>query len=72
LEYLESERMRELYWEGFRRTDLIRFGGFTEDKVWPWKGGVRDGVVTESYRNLFPIPEAELLANPTLRQNAGY
>lgn len=72
LEYLESERVRELHWEGYRRTDLIRFGGFTEDKVWPWKGGVRDGVATEAYRNLFPIPEAELLANPALRQNAGY
>jgi len=72
LDYLESERVRELHWEGFRRTDLIRFGGFTEGKVWPWKGGAREGVATETYRNLFPIPEAELLANPALLQNAGY
>jgi len=72
LAYLESERVRELYWEGFRRTDLIRFGGFSTGAVWPWKGGVRDGVATEAYRNLFPIPEAELLANPALGQNAGY
>lgn len=73
LDFLLDERARELYWEGHRRTDLIRFGKFTTDAyLWPWKGKVADGIATESYRNLFPIPAADLGANPTLKQNIGY
>ncbi len=72
LDYLLDERARELHWEAHRRTDLIRFGQFTTGRTWPWKGGVAAGVFTPDYRALFPIPEAELLANPALRQNAGY
>lgn len=72
LNYLLDERARELYWEGHRRTDLIRFNRFTNNGIWPWKGGVRQGIETPVYRNLFPIPEAELLANPALEQNSGY
>jgi starch-binding outer membrane protein, SusD/RagB family len=73
LDFILDERARELYWEGHRRTDLIRFSQFTDgDYVWPWKGKVKDGVATESFRNLFPIPAADLSANPTLKQNAGY
>ncbi len=67
-----DERGRELYWEGTRRTDLIRFNQFTESGIWPWKGGVVDGKTTEAFRNLFPIPTSELLANKNLRQNDGY
>jgi hypothetical protein len=72
LEYTLDERARELYWEAHRRTDRIRFGVFSDAGVWPWKGGVAAGQLTERYRDLFPIPEAELLANPALRQNPGY
>ena len=72
LDYLLAERARELHWEGHRRTDRIRFGVFSSAGVWPWKGGVPAGRTTESYRDLFPIPEAEILANPTLEQNTGY
>jgi starch-binding outer membrane protein, SusD/RagB family len=73
LDFILDERSRELYWEGHRRTDLIRFGKFTTaDYLWPWKGKVADGQATESYRDLFPIPAADLGANPTLTQNQGY
>jgi hypothetical protein len=62
-----------LYWEGHRRTDLIRYGLFTGGTyLWPWKGGVKDGAATDSYRDLFPIPAADMGANPTLEQNDGY
>ena len=71
-EFLLAERGRELYWEGHRRTDLIRFGQFTDGGVWPWKGGVKEGRTTESFRNLLPIPSGEILANPKLSQNPGY
>jgi len=68
-----SERQRELYWEGFRRTDLIRFGYFTSGSyIWPWKGGTATGTGVDSHFNLFPIPTQDLLVNSNLHQNPGY
>ena len=73
LNYVIDERARELYWEGFRRTDLIRFNRFTEDTyVWPFKGGVKNGSGVASFRTLYPIPAAELGSNPNIKQNTGY
>jgi starch-binding outer membrane protein, SusD/RagB family len=72
LDFLLDERGRELFWEGTRRTDLVRFGRFTTAGVWSWKGGVQAGRTTEGFRNLYPLPGSELIANPNLRQNAGY
>lgn len=73
LDFILDERARELYWEGHRRTDLIRFGKFTTASyLWPWKGKVAEGAATQSYRDLYPIPSNDLGANPTLKQNAGY
>ncbi len=73
LEFLLDERARELFWEGHRRTDLIRFGKFTGGEyVWPWKGKVKDGTSVEEYRNLYPIPSTDLGVNPKLKQNTGY
>lgn len=68
-----DERARELHWEGKRRTDLIRYGQFTTATyLWPWKGGVPNGRAVESFRNVFPIPAAELNVNSNLIQNEGY
>ena len=68
-----NERQRELYWEGFRRTDLIRFNYFTSGSyLWPWKAGVPAGAGVDSHYNLFPIPSTEILSNTNLVQNAGY
>lgn len=73
LDYILDERSRELYWEGYRRTDLIRFAKFTGGAyLWPWKGKVAAGVSTESFRDIFPIPSNDMGANPTLKQNPGY
>ena len=73
LDFILDERARELYWEGHRRTDLIRYGKFTSASyLWPWKGKVADGAATQSYRDLYPIPSNDLGANPTLKQNTGY
>jgi hypothetical protein len=73
LGFILDERARELYWEGHRRTDLIRYGLFTGGEyLWPWKGNAKEGVATESFRDLFPIPSADRSANPTLQQNPGY
>jgi hypothetical protein len=72
LPFILDERSRELLWEGHRRQDLIRFGLFTDAGIWQWKGGVKEGETTPSYRNLYPIPSAELTANPNIHQNPGY
>ena len=72
LSFILDERSRELFWEGVRRTDLIRFNRLTNNGVWQWKGGIQAGKTTESFRNLFPLPASELLANPNLKQNTGY
>ena len=73
LDEILRERMRELYWEGHRRTDLIRFEKFTSgDYLWPWKGGVYAGKAIDTKYNLYPIPAKEIAANPGIRQNYGY
>ena len=72
LDFILDERARELYWECHRRTDLIRFGKFTSGYTWPWKGGVKEGQDVDDKYNIFPIPSADIGANPTLTQNDGY
>jgi hypothetical protein len=73
LDFLIDERARELYGECHRRTDLIRFGKFSESTyVWEWKGGVKAGLSTDKHLDLFPIPATDKAANPNLVQNPGY
>jgi len=73
LQMLIDERGRELYWECHRRTDLIRFGQFSQSNyVWTWKGGVFEGKSVEAFHDVFPIPSSDLGANPNLQQNPGY
>ncbi|GHT47770.1 membrane protein [Bacteroidia bacterium] len=68
-----DERGKELYWEGHRRTDLIRFGMFTSKTyLWEWKGGIRNGQSVSSHYNLYPIPSSDIMANPNLTQNPNY
>lgn len=61
---LLDERGRELYWEGWRRQDLIRFNKFLE----PWQLKPSD----DPKYLLFPIPVNDLAVNPNLSQNPGY
>lgn len=73
LDNILAERGRELLWEGHRRTDLVRFGKFTGSSyVWAWKGGTQAGTATQSFRDVYPLPANELVANPNLKQNTGY
>lgn len=73
LNFILDERGRELGWEMTRRTDLIRYAKFTTASyLWPWKGGVKDGQAVEDYRNLYPIPAKDIIANHNLFQNEGY
>ena len=62
---LLAERGREFYWEGLRRTDMVRFGKFLSPfQQKPSSDG--------NERLLFPIPASALAVNPNLEQNPGY
>ena len=73
LDFILDERSRELYWEGLRRTDLIRYNRFTSSTyLWPFKGNEATGVGVDEYRNLFPLPANVVAINSNLTQNDGY
>lgn len=73
LDFLLDERSRELYWEGQRRTDLIRYNYFTSGNyLWPFKGDVPNGTSVAPFRNIFPLPINAIATNPNLTQNQGY
>lgn len=69
-----DEWSREFYFEGRRRTDLIRFGryGGNNNYNWQWKGGDKAGRNFDSHLNIFAIPTEELTANSNLKQNPEY
>lgn len=69
---LLAERGREMAWEGFRRSDLIRFEVADGIKYFgaARKPGKSADADTHSY--LFPVPQAQLISNPKLTQNPGY
>ncbi|MFD1143834.1 RagB/SusD family nutrient uptake outer membrane protein [Larkinella insperata] len=62
---LLAERGRELYWEGWRRNDMIRFGTFLNPMD-------QKPNQSEAFRIVFPIPQQALDTNPNLKQNVGY
>lgn len=64
LDDLLKERGRELYWEGWRRQDLIRFGQY--DNPTEFMPG------SDANKRLWPIPTSQLNVNPNLDQNPGY
>jgi hypothetical protein len=69
-----DEWAREFWFEGRRRTDLIRFdkfGGQSSYK-WEWMGGTYEGAQFAKTRNIFALPENELASNTNLKQNPGY
>tara|TARA_B100000900_G_C20586596_1_gene719844 strand:+ start:49 stop:1926 length:1878 start_codon:yes stop_codon:yes gene_type:complete len=73
LDFILDERSRELYWEGLRRTDLIRYNRFTNSSyLWPFKGNEATGVGVDDYRNLYPLPANVVAVNSNLTQNEGY
>ena len=64
LDGVYAERGRELWWEGWRRNDMIRFGKFLDAReLKPY--------VSDSKYLLYPIP-ADALFNANLSQNPGY
>ncbi|HOO95257.1 MAG TPA: RagB/SusD family nutrient uptake outer membrane protein [Proteiniphilum sp.] len=73
LDYILDERGREFFYEGQRRTDLVRYGKLTGSAYnWPWKGSVAGGRSVADYFNVYPIPADDIGANENLVQNSGY
>lgn len=77
LPFLIDERGRELYFEAFRRQDLIRFNRFSsragaDEMMWEWKGNDVNGASVDDHFEVFPIPATDLDANPNLEQNPEY
>jgi starch-binding outer membrane protein, SusD/RagB family len=64
LQAIYDERGRELWWEGWRRNDMIRFGNFLKPR------SLKPGTSDKKYA-LFAIPSGALL-NKNLKQNPGY
>lgn len=71
---LLDERGREFYAEGYRRTDLIRFGKFGGNNGYAWelKSGTTAMKDFPEYMNVYPIPALFMNAIPEAKQNAGY
>lgn len=69
-----AEWSREFWFEGRRRSDLIRFNKFAgqSDYKWEYMGGEANGTSFSSYRKVFAIPQTDLSNNPNLKQNEGY
>ena len=73
LDRILDEKAREFYFEGHRRTDLIRYGYYGGgDYNWDWKGGSPSGTKFSAIYNLFPIPSTDMNSNENLDQNPGY
>lgn len=65
LPVLLAERSRELYLEGHRRTDMVRFGIFNDPVQ-------ERAVKSDAYKVVYSIPTESLASNPNLKQNFGY
>lgn len=59
-----KERGYELYWEGLRRQDMIRFGNFGDAR--------QEKPATDVNKALYPIPTSAININLNLKQNPGY
>lgn len=65
LDVLLDERGRELWWENWRRQDMIRFKKY----LLPFQ---EKEYQSDSKYLIFPIPYEQLAVNPNLKQNPGY
>ena len=65
MEILLDERARELFAEGHRRSDMIRFGVYGNPR---WEKPEQ----SQSYTTIWPVPQSQIDVNQNLIQNPGY
>ena len=68
-----AERGREMFFEGWKRQDMIRFG--TYNSAWrfhPADPADNLGPHGINHLNIMPIPATQINANQSLQQNPGY
>jgi hypothetical protein len=64
-DHIMDERRWEFWYEGKRRTDLLRTGKYIQS--------ARDrGASADDKHKVFPIPQTEIDANKLLKQNPGF
>lgn len=63
---VKNERTREMFYEGHRRQDMIRWGIYNT----PWWSATAGQFNTSSDANTFPIPKPQSDSNPNLLQPA--
>ncbi|MEP6748842.1 MAG: RagB/SusD family nutrient uptake outer membrane protein [Bacteroidota bacterium] len=67
------ERSREMFAEGWKRQDMIRFGTYNGAFLFHPADPVDNlGPNGINHLNVFPIPDAQINANKNLKQNPGY
>ncbi len=66
LDELLAEKGREFIFEGKRRTDIIRFGRFTNGAWWD------HAPTNDPRKEIYAIPHTQIAVNPNLIQNPGY
>lgn len=74
LEDVFAEWSKEFWFEGRRRSDLIRFGRFggQSEYLWEFMNDIPTGGSFSSNFNVFGIPSTDLDTNTNLKQNPGY
>lgn len=65
LDAVKAERKLEMFYEGTRRQDMIRWGIFNSGWDCAWKGQINT-----SNSNIFPIPKKQIDANSNLNEAA--
>lgn len=68
LDNVLKERLLELFFEGWRRQDLVRFGQF--HKAYDQRAQTEGE--NDRHTTVFPIPQKCIDLNPLLKQNPGY
>ncbi len=70
---LYNEIGREMFAENHKRTNMIRWGIYTDLEKWILPHyNPTDVVEDDPKTNLLPIPKDKIAANPNLQQNPGY
>ncbi|HIB8181826.1 TPA: RagB/SusD family nutrient uptake outer membrane protein [Elizabethkingia anophelis] len=72
LDKILEERDRELCYEGFRLSDIKRFGKTVARDAADSRANYTNLTFTDVNKFTLPIPQAEIFSNPNIKQNTGW